>query len=56
MKTTTGKAADVLLEYIVYYDLVERRGVEIADAVIAELIEIGVKSSLTPTADKEPGK
>lgn len=44
MKTTAGKAADVLLEHIVYYDLVERRGAEIANAVIAELVEIGVKS------------
>lgn len=54
MKTAAGKAADVLLEHIVYYDLVERRGAEIADAVIAELVEIGVKSAITPTTDKEP--
>ncbi len=45
MKTAVGKAADALLEHIVYYDLVERRGAEIADAVIAELVEIGVKSA-----------
>ena len=45
MKTAVGKAADALLEHIVYYDLVERRGTEIADAVIAELVEIGVKSA-----------
>lgn len=40
MKTSVGKAADALLEHIVYYDLVERRGTEIADAVIAELVQV----------------
>ena len=45
VKTAVGKASDAVLEHIVYYDLVERRGAEIADAVIAELVEIGVKSA-----------
>ena len=47
MKNPAGKASDVLLEHIVYYDLVERRGEAIADAVIDELVEIGVKSVIT---------
>jgi hypothetical protein len=52
MKTNAREAANILLDHIVYYDLVERRGTEIADAVIAELAKIGVKTDSAATEGK----
>lgn len=50
MKTPVEQAAHILLEHIVYYDLVERRGVAVADAIVEELVAIGIKSIIEGAA------